>query len=132
MNSSTTERPGIHPTATVSGEVSLEEGASIAPYCVVEGRVKIGAGSAVPEHSVVRGTTLIGAGCRLGPHAAIGTDPQHHGYDGRETYLVIGDNVTMREFATLHRATQTGLFIEASRRGIQPSAGQPEPLTSAD
>jgi UDP-N-acetylglucosamine acyltransferase len=103
------QTPGIHPTATVSGEVRLEEGATIGPYCVVEGRVRIGFGSKVLAHSVVQGTTFIGAGCRLGPHAAVGTDPQHHRYDGSETYLVIGDQVTIREFATVHRATQTGL-----------------------
>ena len=101
--------PGIHPTATIVGDVCLEEGATIGPYCVIEGKVKIGARSTVLAHSVVRGTTFIGADCRLGPHAAIGTDPQHRRYDGRETYLVIGDNVTVREFATVHRATQSGL-----------------------
>jgi UDP-N-acetylglucosamine acyltransferase len=99
----------IHPTATLGEDVELEEGVSIGPYCVVEGRVKIGAGSSLLAHSVIQGTTLIGAGCKLGPHAAIGTDPQHHRYDGRETYLVIEDRVTIREFATVHRATQTGL-----------------------
>jgi UDP-N-acetylglucosamine acyltransferase len=101
--------PGIHPTAIVGGEVCLEEGATIGPYCVVEGMVRIGAGSAVLAHSVVQGTTFIGAGCRLGPHAVIGADPQDSRYDGRETFLVIEDQVIVREFATLHRATQTGL-----------------------
>jgi UDP-N-acetylglucosamine acyltransferase len=103
--------PGIHPTAIVLGDARLEldEGATVGPYCVLEGRVKIGAGSAILAHSVIQGTTLIGAGCRLGPHAAIGSDPQHHGYDGRDTYLVIEDRVIMREFSTVHRATNPGL-----------------------
>jgi len=108
-NTSSIDHPGIHPTATVSGEVRLEDGATIGPYCVVEGSVKIGVGSSLLAHSVILGTTFIGSGCRLGPHAAIGTDPQHHGYDGCETYLVIEDNVTVREFATIHRATKSGL-----------------------
>src|ERR1700677_667791 len=102
--SSSADRSGIHSTAIVNGDVTLEDGASIGPYCVVEGRVKIGAGSSILAHCTVQGTTLIGAGCRLGPNAAIGTDPQHLGYDGRETYLVIEDGVIVREFATLHRA----------------------------
>lgn len=107
--SSSIARPGIHPTASIGSDVRLEAGVTIGPYCVVEGKVHIGARSAVLAHTVIRGTTLIGVDCRLGPHAAIGTDPQHHAYDGRETHLVIGDNVVVREFATLHRATQTGL-----------------------
>jgi UDP-N-acetylglucosamine acyltransferase len=89
--------------------VSLEPGAIVGPYCVIEGRVKIGAGSMILPHCIVNGTTFIGAGCKIGPHAAVGTDPQHQGYDGRDTYAVIEDNVTIREFATVHRATQIGL-----------------------
>jgi UDP-N-acetylglucosamine acyltransferase len=107
--STVNERPGVHPTATIGSDVQLEEGATIGAYCVVEGRVKIGAGTTILPHTIIRGTTLIGDGCRIGPHAAVGTDPQHHTYDGRETYLVIEDNVIIREFATVHRATQTGL-----------------------
>jgi len=103
------DRPGIHRTATIGEDVCLEEGATIGPYCVIEGRVKIGAGSAVLANSMVQGTTFIGAGCRLGPYAVIGTDPQDRHFDGRETFLVIEDQVIVREFATLHRATQSDL-----------------------
>lgn len=107
--SAATLRPGIHPTAVIHGDVTLEEGVQIGPYCVVEGRVKIGAGTTVLAHTIIQKKTLIGAGCRLGPNAAIGTDPQHLAYDGRETYLIVEDNVVVREFATLHRSTKPGL-----------------------
>jgi UDP-N-acetylglucosamine acyltransferase len=104
-----TERTAIHSTAIVGPAVSLEEGATVGPYCVIEGRVKIGAGSAILSHTVINGTTFIGGNCRIGPHAVVGVDPQHTGYKGKETYLVVEDNVTAREFATLHRATKPGL-----------------------
>ena len=103
------ERVGVHPTAIVGPDVSLEEGATVGPYCVIEGRVRIGAGSTILAHCVMNGTTIIGANCRIGPHAVVGVDPQHTGYTGQETYLVVEDNVTVREFATLHRATKPGL-----------------------
>jgi UDP-N-acetylglucosamine acyltransferase len=87
----------------------MEEGVTVGPYCVIEGRIKIGAGSSILAHSVINGTTFIGSNCRIGPHAVIGVNPQHTGYKDQETYLVVEDNVTVREFATVHRATKPGL-----------------------
>ncbi len=103
------ESPAVHRTAVIGPEVTLEVGATVGPYCVIEGRVEIGAGTKILAHSVINGTTFIGANCRIGPNAAVGLDPQHTGYNGQETYLVVEDNVTVREFATLHRATKCGL-----------------------
>ena len=100
---------GVHPTAQVGDDVELEPGVTVGPYCVISGRVKIGARSRVLPHTVIEGTTFVGADCHLGPHAAIGTPPQHRGYDGRETYLVIRDDVIAREFSSIHRATGPGL-----------------------
>ena len=106
---SSSDRAGVHPTAIVGDEVILDEGVTIGPYCVIEGRVKIGAGTAVLAHTIVKGTTLIGANCKLGPHAAVGTDPQHRAFDGRETYLVVEDDCIIREFTTVHRSTESGV-----------------------
>jgi UDP-N-acetylglucosamine acyltransferase len=103
------DRRGVHPTAVIGDDVTLERGVTVGAYCVLGGRVKIDAGTSVLHHSTITGTTFIGSNCRLGPYAAVGTDPQHHGYDGRETYLIVGNTVTVREFATLHRATSTGI-----------------------
>jgi UDP-N-acetylglucosamine acyltransferase len=99
----------IHPTAIITGDVQLSDGVTIGPYCVLEGKISIGANTAVLPHTLIKGTTLIGAHCRVGPHATIGYDPQHLKFDGRETYLVIEDHVTVREFASLHRATHEGI-----------------------
>jgi UDP-N-acetylglucosamine acyltransferase len=108
-NPSATIRPGIHATAIVGSDVTLEDGVTVGPYCVIEGRVTIGTGTAILAHSFISGTTIIGANCKIGPHAAVGTDPQHRSNDGRGSCLVIEDNVIVREFATVHRATKPGL-----------------------
>jgi UDP-N-acetylglucosamine acyltransferase len=99
----------IHPTAIISGDVQLSDGVTIGPYSVLEGKISIGANTTVLAHTLVKGTTIIGSNCRLGPHATIGYDPQHLKFDGRETYLIIEDNVVVREFASLHRATHEGI-----------------------
>jgi len=102
-------RPGLHPTAIVGSDVTLEEGVTVGPYCVIEGRVTVGNGTSILAGSYISGTTVIGDNCKIGPHAAVGTDPQHRAMDGRGCSLVIEDDVIIRECATVHRATKPGL-----------------------
>jgi UDP-N-acetylglucosamine acyltransferase len=99
----------IHPTSLIRGELFLEEGATIGPFCTVEGSVRIGAGTSILGNTTICGSTIIGARCMIGPHCVIGAPPQHRGYDGYETFVVIEDDVVIREFATVHRAMTLGL-----------------------
>lgn len=101
----------IHPTAIVDDRVQCGEGVRIAAYSVITGPVKIGAGTVIQEHCVIRGTTEIGRGCNIGPGAYLGMDPQHLQFkpDGAEpTWLLIGDEVVVREGARIHRSTRPG------------------------
>jgi UDP-N-acetylglucosamine acyltransferase len=90
----------------------LSEGASVGAYSIIKGPVTIGAGSVVHEHCVIQGATVIGAGCKIGPAAYIGMDPQHLRFVPdplKPSYLVIGDNVIIRESARIHRSTKPGI-----------------------
>jgi UDP-N-acetylglucosamine acyltransferase len=100
--------PSIHPTAIVSPMADLAEDVTIEAYAIIEGRVQIGPGSIIRHHSVIYGTTVLGANCRIGPGAYVGMDPQHLSYKGDETRLVVGDGVTVREGASIHRAFKAG------------------------
>ena len=102
----------IHPTAIVGSRVELDAGVSVGAYAVLKGPLQIGAGSIIHEHSVVHGATIVGRNCTIGPGAYVGTDPQHIRFVADEadpTYLVLGDNVIVRECARLHRSTVPGL-----------------------
>lgn len=102
----------VHPTAIVDPQVRLDEGVSVGAYAVLRGSVQIGAGSIVHEHSVLHGATIVGRNCRIGPGAYVGSDPQHNRFvpdDSDPTYLVLGDNVIVRECARLHRSTVPGI-----------------------
>ena len=59
----------------------------------------------VIEEAAIRQTAHVRT-YQIGPHAAVGMDPQHSGYAGQDTFAVIEDNVTIREFATVHRRQQ--------------------------
>jgi UDP-N-acetylglucosamine acyltransferase len=95
----------IHPTAIVEAAVELGEDVSIGAYCIIKGRVQIGAGTVVQEHSHIHGHTVLGRKCRIGPAAYVGLDPQDLKYKGAETSLVVGDEVIIRETASVHRST---------------------------
>jgi UDP-N-acetylglucosamine acyltransferase len=102
----------IHPTAIVDRRADLGESVKIGPYVVIEGRVKIGAGTIIKAHSIIGRDTIVGRNCKIGPAAYVGMDPQHMRYVPREdapTYLVVGDNVTIREGSRIGRATVPGV-----------------------
>lgn len=106
------ERSGrVHHTAVIDPTARLAEGVTVAPYAIIHAGVEIGPGTKILEHTVLGGPAVIGSNCRIGPGAYVGTPPQHLRYKedaGNPSYLIIGDNVTIREGARVHRATKPG------------------------
>jgi UDP-N-acetylglucosamine acyltransferase len=86
----------IHPTAVISPGVELGEGNVIGPYAVLLGPSRIGDRN------------------WIAPHVCIGMPPEHKAYgrpvawDGEVegAGVVIGDDVLLREFVTVHQGTQ--------------------------
>jgi UDP-N-acetylglucosamine acyltransferase len=99
----------IHPTALIDPRAAIAEGVVIGGYSIIKGPVKIGAGTVIQEHTHIHGNTVIGSNCQIGPAAYVGLAPQHLHADLESGFLVIGDNVIIRETATIHRATAPGL-----------------------
>lgn len=98
----------IHKTAIISDGAQVDESAEIGPYAVIGPNVKIGARTKVGAHAVIDGVTTIGEDCKIYAGAAIGLDPQDLGYKDEPTGVIVGDRVTVREYATIHRATGSG------------------------
>lgn len=99
---------GIHPTALVAPTAELGADVSIGPYAIIEDHVYIGDGSVIDAHAVVREYTRMGARNHVHPHAVVGGVPQDLKFQGEESWLVIGDNNSIREFSTSHRGTNAG------------------------
>ena len=102
----------IHPTAIVDPQVELDTGVSVGAYVVLKGQVRIGGGTIICEHSVVEGATIIGRNCKIGPAGYVGMDPQHIRFapDASDpTWLVVGNNVIVRECARLNRSSVPGI-----------------------
>ena len=100
--------PRIHPTAIVSRDAQLADDVEVGAYAILDGPVRLGAGTVVLPHSHVLGKTTVGDRCRIGPAAYVGTPPQHLTADPDAGSLVVGDDVVIRETATLHRSAKAG------------------------
>lgn len=95
----------IHPTAVVDSSAELGVGVTIGPYSVVGEDVRIGDNTQIASNVVLEPRTHIGRNCQVMAGAVLGGQPQDHKFAGERTYLVIGDNNIIREFATIHRAS---------------------------
>ncbi|MDX1480081.1 MAG: acyl-ACP--UDP-N-acetylglucosamine O-acyltransferase [Woeseiaceae bacterium] len=98
----------IHPTAIVSNDARLDASVCVGPGAVIESPVEIGAGTTIGAYAIIRAFTRIGRDNRIDAHSVIGGDAQHTGYDGSETWVVIGDHNVMREYVTINRAFHPG------------------------
>jgi UDP-N-acetylglucosamine acyltransferase len=95
----------IHKTAVIADGAQIHDTAEIGPYVVIGPHVRIGAGTKIGAHSVIDGHTTIGESCKIFPGVSIGLEPQDLKYKDEPTGVVIGNNVTLREYVTIHRAT---------------------------
>lgn len=98
----------IHETAVIYPGAKLGKNVEVGPYAVIGPNVTIGDGTIVGPHVVITGWTTIGKDCKFFQFASIGEEPQDLKFVGEKSYVVIGDRTTVRECATIHRATGEG------------------------
>ena len=98
----------IHPTAIISKSARLGENVTIGAYSVIGDDVEIGDGSIIGPNAVIERWTTLGKGCRIFQFASVGAEPQDLKFKGEQSCTVIGDRTTIREGATIHRATGEG------------------------
>lgn len=95
----------IHPTALIDPAAELGAGVEIGPYAVIGPDVMLGDGTTVGPHAVVERRTSIGPNCRIAAGAVLGGPPQNRHDAGADTWLEVGEETEVREYATLNRAT---------------------------
>ncbi|MBO5194245.1 MAG: acyl-ACP--UDP-N-acetylglucosamine O-acyltransferase [Bacteroidales bacterium] len=102
----------IHPLATVHPNAKIGENVEIGPYAYIDEFVEIGDGCRILPHATIFNYVKMGKNCSVFPGAVIGAIPQDLKFDGEVTYVEIGDNVNVRECATINRGTK------ASGKGV--------------
>jgi UDP-N-acetylglucosamine acyltransferase len=95
----------IHPTAIISPKAHVDPTTSVGPFAIIEEGVVIGPHCEVGPHVYIAGKTTIGAYNKFHPGCVVGHAPQDLKYKGEITGLRMGDNNSVREFVTIHRAT---------------------------
>jgi len=96
----------ISSLAHINPQARLGEGVVVEPFAVIHGDVIIGDGTWIGSGAVIYDGSRIGKNCRIFNGASISAIPQDLKFSGEETTLEIGDNTTVREFATLNRGTR--------------------------
>ncbi len=98
----------IHPTAIIHKNAELDSSVEVGPYAIIGEHVRIGKDTKIRSHVVIDGWTTIGESNTIYPFAAIGLEPQDLKFKGEKTTLEVGNHNTIREYATLHRGTESG------------------------
>jgi len=98
----------IHPSAIIDPGAEIGENVEIGPYTIIKDHVTIGSGSVIASHVTIDPYVEIGPGCHIFQYASIGAVPQAVKFKGEVTWLKIGRNTVIREFATLNRGTAFG------------------------
>ncbi len=100
--------PRVHPTACIEPGAELGEQVEVGPFAVVGPHVRIGARSRIGAHAVLTGHTSLGEDNVVFAHAVLGNPPQDLKYTRCVSFVEIGARNQIREFATIHAATDDG------------------------
>ncbi|MHB8078772.1 MAG: acyl-ACP--UDP-N-acetylglucosamine O-acyltransferase [Candidatus Krumholzibacteriia bacterium] len=98
----------IHPTAVVDARARLGHDVVIGPHAVIGPDVELGPGCRIGSSVWIDGHTVLGRNNQVFHGAAIGGPPQDLKYRGETSFVEIGDDNVIREYATIHLATGEG------------------------
>lgn len=95
----------IHPTAIVSSKAKIGNNVKIGPFTIIQDDVEIGDGTEIRSNVVIANGARIGIENIICTGVVVATEPQDLKYKGEKTFVKIGDRNTIREYATINRAT---------------------------
>lgn len=98
----------IHPSAIIHPSAVIGDHVEIGPFCIIKENSKIGNGCTFESNVVVGRNTIIGENNHFYHGAVVGSDPLDKSYQGEESYLIIGDHNTIREYCNISRGTANG------------------------
>lgn len=101
----------IHPTAIIEAGAQIGKNVVIEPYVVIKSTVTLCDDVVVKSYAYIDGHTTIGKGTTVWPSAMIGNKPQDLKYRGEKTFVRIGENCEIREFAMITSSTFEGTTV---------------------
>jgi UDP-N-acetylglucosamine acyltransferase len=91
--------------ASVSPKARIGKNVTIEAFATIYEDVEIGDNTHIYPNAVICSDTIIGHDCKIFPGAIIGIINQDLKYKGEKSNTVIGNNTTVREYATIHKGT---------------------------
>lgn len=95
----------IHPSAIISPNAKIGTNVKIGPYSVINDNVEIGNDVEIANNVTIDNGARIGNACKIFAGAVISSAPQDLKYANEETFAIIGERTTIREYATVNRGT---------------------------
>ncbi len=102
----------IHPNAVIEKGAQIGENVTVEAFAVIKSNVRIEKNAIIKSHAYIDGNTTIGEGTVIWPSASIGTKTQDLKFRGEKTYVVIGKNCEIREFATINSSCQENSVVK--------------------
>jgi UDP-N-acetylglucosamine acyltransferase len=96
----------IHPHTYIHPNAKLATNVKVDPFTVIHQDVEIGEGTWIGSNVTIMEGARIGKNCRIFPGSVIAAIPQDLKFQGEYSNVFIGDNTTIREFATINRGTR--------------------------
>jgi UDP-N-acetylglucosamine acyltransferase len=95
----------IHPSALIDPSAELGDDVDVGPWAIIGPRCVVGSGSTIAARATLERNVRLGVRVHVGIGAILGGDPQDLKYRGEETWVEIGDETAVREYATINRGT---------------------------
>lgn len=95
----------IHSTVLVDPSATIEADVEIGPFSIIGPDVSIGAGCRIGAHAILERNVRLGARVQVGSGTILGGAPQDLKYRDEPTWVEIGDDTRIREYATVNRGT---------------------------
>jgi UDP-N-acetylglucosamine acyltransferase len=95
----------VHPTALISSGAELAEDVEVGAFAIIGDDCHVSAGCVIGPRVTLEKNVRLAGNVKIGTGSVIGGDPQDLKYRGEETWVEIGENTTVREYATVNRGT---------------------------
>lgn len=105
----------IHPSALIDPTAELASDVEIGPWALIGPGCVVGEGSRIAARATLERNVRLGQRVQVGVGAILGGDPQDLKYRGEETWVEIGDDTAIREYATINRATAHSLTTRVGK-----------------
>jgi len=98
----------IHETAIVSKNAVLGKDVKVGAFAIIDDGVVVGDGCEIAPRVHLRGGVTLGKRNYIGEGTLMGDRPQDTKFEEKESFVIVGDDNVIREYATIHRATGEG------------------------